>query len=72
MALIAEIDEAATRAVALLADCVSRGQGALIDLVIVLRSARPMLHALMPGSEEVAVHAGRVATLLDQFKLDIA
>ena len=72
VALIAEIDKTAARTIALLADRVAGRQGALVDLVIVLWPARPMLHALMPSGEEVAIHAGRIAALLDQLKLHIA
>src|SRR5437762_2570430 len=71
MALIAEIDETASRTVALLADRVAGSQGALVDLVIVLWPARPMLHTLMPTSEEIAIHARRFAALLDQLELHI-
>src|SRR4029453_15008785 len=54
---IAEIDETTPRAVALLSHRVAGSQGAPVNLVIVLRPARPMLHALMAGGKEVAVHA---------------
>ena len=30
-----------------------------------------MLHALVPGGEEVAIHAGRATALLDQLELNI-
>src|SRR5215475_10377192 len=70
--LVAKINETSTRAVALLSDRVARGEGALVDLVIVLRPARPVLHALAPGSQEIAIHAGGIAALLDELELDIA
>ena len=72
VALVAEIDKTAARTVAFLADRAAGGQGALVDLVIVLWPARPMLHALVPSGEEVAIHAGRIAALLDQLELHIA
>src|SRR5207302_1530340 len=34
--------------------------------------ARPVLHALMPGGEEIAIEARAVAALLDQFELHVA
>ena len=71
MALIAEIDKAAARTIAFLANRVAGGQRSLLDLVIIRWPARPVLHALMPSGEEVAIHAGRFATLLDQLKLHI-
>src|SRR5262249_37897475 len=66
MAFVPEIDEAAARAVALLADRVPRPKRLLQDVVVVDRPARPVLHALVTGSEEIAIHAGRRAALLDQ------
>jgi len=71
VSLVVEIDEAAARAVALLADRVAGGQGTPVGFVIVLWPARPMLHALMARGEEVAIHAGSVAALLDQLELDV-
>src|SRR6185369_10719471 len=67
-----EIHEPPARAVAVLADRVSRCEGALQDFVVVDRPTRPVLHAFASGGEEVAVHAGRLATLLDELELNVA
>src|SRR3981081_133479 len=69
---VEEIDEGAARGVALLADLPAGRQGALADLVVVDRPARPVLHPLMAGAEEIAVEARAVAALLDQLELHIA
>src|SRR6266571_8993289 len=72
VALIEEIDEGAARGVAHLAEIPAGRQGALADLVVVDRPARPVLHPLMPRGEEIAVEAWGFAALLDQFELHIA
>src|SRR6516165_2451754 len=72
VAFIAEIDEPTPRAVTLLSHRVAGRQGPLINLVIVFRPARPMLHALMPGGQEVAVHARCATALLDELELHVS
>src|ERR1051326_429068 len=66
------ISEGGARRVALLAGLPAALQGALADCVVVLGPARPVLHALMAGGQEVAVEARALAALLDQFELYIA
>ena len=69
---VPEVDEAPTRAVALLTDGVAAGQGLLEPGVVVGGPTRPVLHAFMAGCEKVLVHAGCLAALLDQLQLHIA
>src|SRR5262249_32729724 len=42
------------------------------DLTVVHRPARPMLHPLVAGGEEIAVEARHIVALLDQLELHIA
>src|SRR5262249_61516757 len=48
------------------------GNAPPINFVIVLGPTRPMLHALMPGGEEVAVHTRRTTALLDELELHVS
>src|SRR5258705_11865540 len=57
MAFVQEVDERSARRVALLADLPAARQRTLADPIVVLRPARPLLHARMPGAEKVAVAA---------------
>src|ERR1051325_247823 len=72
MTFVEKIDEGAAGRVTLLTDLPAALQRALADLVVVLGPARPVLHSLMAGGQEVAVEARAVAALLDQFELYIA
>src|SRR5260370_37742896 len=71
VAFVEKIDEGAARGVALLADLPAGRQGALADLVIVDRPARPVLHPLMARGDEIAVDAWGLAAPLDPFELHI-
>src|ERR1043165_4556566 len=72
MAFVQKIDERASGCVALLTDLPAALQGVLADCVVVLGPARPVLHSLMAGGQEVSVEARAIAALLDQFELHIA
>src|SRR6185369_4767568 len=72
MALVEEVDERATRRVALLADAPAVLERPVADLVVVDRPARPVLQAFMAGPEEVLVEARHAVALLDQFELHVA
>src|SRR3990172_2205844 len=71
MALVPEIDEAPAGAVALLTRRVAAGERPLVQRVVVLGPARPVLQPLVPGRQEVTVHAGGIAALLDQLDLHV-
>src|SRR5262249_10818178 len=53
-------------------DLPTGSQCALADLTVVHRPARPMLHPLVAGSEEIAVKARHIVALLYQLELYIA
>jgi hypothetical protein len=72
VAFVAQIYERSARAFALLADRIAVRQRAPQVGLVVDRPAGPVLHALMPGGEEVAVHARGFAALLDQLDLHVA
>ena len=72
VALVLEIDETAARAVAFLSHGVAALERLPVQHVVVFRPARPVLEPLAPRSQEVAVHARRLAALLDQLDLHVA
>ena len=53
------------------ADLPTGCQRALADLMVVHRPARPMLHPLVAGGEEIAVKARHIVALLNQLELHI-
>src|ERR1039458_1102963 len=71
-AFIPEINKRAASVGALLAHRVAVFQCAFIELIIIFRPARPVLHSFVPGSQELLIHAGRIAALMNQLKLDVS
>src|ERR1051325_111930 len=71
MTLVEKIDEGPARGIALLPDLPAVAERPFALCLVILGPARPVLHPLMPGREEIAIEAWRIATLLDQFELYI-
>src|ERR1051325_2292550 len=71
MSLVEKIDEGPARGIALLPDLPAVAERPFALCLVILGPARPVLHPLMPGREEIAIEAWRNATQLEQIEPDI-
>src|ERR1019366_6879274 len=71
MAFLAEVNEPPARTVTFLTDRVTTRQRALVDRIVISRPTGPMLHPLASGGQKLPIHAGCLASLLDQLELHV-